>query len=65
MRRCVKNCCDACHCKLQACSCSLQATSFVEFLSFWLNFGVLQEQQLDTAIKDDDKTKCSQCCIIM
>jgi len=59
------NCCDACHCKLQACSCSLQAASFVEFLSFWLNFGVLQEQQLDTAIKDDGKTKCSKCCIIM
>ncbi|DBA77767.1 hypothetical protein WJX77_009166 [Trebouxia sp. C0004] len=24
-----------------------------------------QEQQLDNAIKDDGKTKCSQCCIIM
>ena len=59
------DCCDACHCKLQACSCSLQVASFVEFRSCWLNFGVLQEQQLDTAIKDDSKTKCSQCCIIM
>ena len=59
------NCNDACHCMLQACSCSLQAASFVAFLSFWRNSGVLQEQQLDKAIKDDGKTKCSQCCIIM